>query len=517
MLREEGIVRIYDIFFDYDVLPRTDAFFRKIIQAPGVPARDVERRVPRASAASTSASARRRSASAAVARCSASPTRRRADLHVVARRLVDRHERRRARARGKQAARSIRTPTSTRRRRSCSTPSAAAARAAVLICGGGSPKNFMLQTEPQIQEVLGIDEKGHDYFLQITDARPDTGGLSGATPADGTGRGANRADARGSNRPVGRGGYGADGRDVASADGRDPLPNAVVCYADATIALPLLTAYALARREPREPERLSADAARCSSGSARSTRGRCAMRQSATRRATAKATRSPSIATAERRRWMRIAVTGSTGLVGTALLRELRGAGHAVTRVVRRPPKDDTPHILWDPAAGRIDAAGLEGHDAVVHLAGESVAGLWTRRKRAAIHDSRVDGTRLLAETLADLNARRNIDLGFRDRLLRRLRPRADRRDLAARPGLPRPDRNGLGGGDRARGACRDPRGPPALRAHPRPRGWAPPSSCSPPSSSGSAPGSAMAASACRGSPWTTPSARSSTSSPMTR
>ena len=50
--------------------------------------------------------------------------------------------------------------------------------------GGGSPKNFMLQTEPQIQEVLGIDERGHDYFLQMTDARPDTGGLSGATPAE---------------------------------------------------------------------------------------------------------------------------------------------------------------------------------------------------------------------------------------------------------------------------------------------------------------------------------------------
>src|SRR6266568_4630022 len=57
-------------------------------------------------------------------------------------------------------------------------------KSAVMILGGGSPKNFMLQTEPQIQEVLGIDEKGHDYFLQITDARPDTGGLSGATPAE---------------------------------------------------------------------------------------------------------------------------------------------------------------------------------------------------------------------------------------------------------------------------------------------------------------------------------------------
>ena len=54
----------------------------------------------------------------------------------------------------------------------------------VLILGGGSPKNFILQTEPQIQEVLGLAESGHDYFLQITDARPDTGGLSGATPAE---------------------------------------------------------------------------------------------------------------------------------------------------------------------------------------------------------------------------------------------------------------------------------------------------------------------------------------------
>ena len=57
-------------------------------------------------------------------------------------------------------------------------------RTAVWILGGGSPKNFMLQTEPQIQEVLGLEEAGHDYFLQITDARPDTGGLSGATPSE---------------------------------------------------------------------------------------------------------------------------------------------------------------------------------------------------------------------------------------------------------------------------------------------------------------------------------------------
>jgi len=99
----------------------------------------------------------------------------------------------------------------------------------VLIVGGGSPKNFVLQTEPQIQEVLGIEEKGHDYFLQITDARPDTGGLSGATPSE-----------------------------AVSWGKLDPeqLPNAVVTYADGTIALPILTSYALAKREPRPLRRL---------------------------------------------------------------------------------------------------------------------------------------------------------------------------------------------------------------------------------------------------------------------
>src|SRR5260370_29115421 len=61
---------------------------------------------------------------------------------------------------------------------------ASGGKSGILIIGGGSPKNFVLQTEPQIQEVLGISETGHDYFLQITDARPDTGGLSGATPAE---------------------------------------------------------------------------------------------------------------------------------------------------------------------------------------------------------------------------------------------------------------------------------------------------------------------------------------------
>src|SRR5438094_5466446 len=102
-------------------------------------------------------------------------------------------------------------------------------KSSVFILGGGSPKNFMLQTKPQIQEVMGIPEKGHDYFLQCTDARPDTGGLSGATPAEAVSWG--KVDP-------------------------DTLPDCVVCYADSTIALPLLTAYCLSRVKPRRLKRL---------------------------------------------------------------------------------------------------------------------------------------------------------------------------------------------------------------------------------------------------------------------
>jgi deoxyhypusine synthase len=99
----------------------------------------------------------------------------------------------------------------------------------VVLWGGGSPKNFMLQTEPQIQEVLRIKEYGQDYFFQITDARPDTGGLSGATPSE-----------------------------AVSWGKVDPnhLPDAVVCYTDTTIAMPLFTHYALARHKPRPLRRL---------------------------------------------------------------------------------------------------------------------------------------------------------------------------------------------------------------------------------------------------------------------
>ena len=85
----------------------------------------------------------------------------------------------------------------------------------MFILGGGSPKNFMLQTEPQIQEVLGIAEKGHDYFLQCTDARPDTGGLSGATPVGG-----GQLGQGGPGQPAGlRGGLRGFDRGAAAVDG----------------------------------------------------------------------------------------------------------------------------------------------------------------------------------------------------------------------------------------------------------------------------------------------------------
>ena len=102
-------------------------------------------------------------------------------------------------------------------------------KSAVIILGGGSPKNYVLQTEPHLQEILGIQDDGHDYFIQITDARPDTGGLSGATPSE------------------------------AVTWGKiDPerLPDSVVCYCDATIALPILAAYVLDRTPSRELKRL---------------------------------------------------------------------------------------------------------------------------------------------------------------------------------------------------------------------------------------------------------------------
>jgi deoxyhypusine synthase len=227
VLRREGVVRIYDIFFDYNVLLSTDAFFRQII------------------------------ASAEFQHSMSS-----AEFHYLCGKYV--RERERVLGGGQKSllgaayAHGVPIYTSSPGDSSIGMNIAAMAlggnqlsidvardvnetaaivlgakrsggKSAVFILGGGSPKNFMLQTEPQIQEVLGIDEKGHDYFLQITDARPDTGGLSGATPGEAVSWG--KVDP-------------------------DRLPDAVVCYVDSTIALPLITAYALAKHPTRPLKRL---------------------------------------------------------------------------------------------------------------------------------------------------------------------------------------------------------------------------------------------------------------------
>jgi len=101
---------------------------------------------------------------------------------------------------------------------------------------------------------------------------------------------------------------------------------------------------------------------------------------------------------------MRIVISGSSGLIGSALVVALSERGHEIARLVRRRQDADSSTAYWDPAAGAIEISRLEGADAVVHLAGESIAtGRWSADKKRRIRDSRVDGTRLLSEALADL------------------------------------------------------------------------------------------------------------------
>src|SRR3954465_469124 len=226
-LRDHGVVRIYDIFFDYSVLLSTDKFVREVSARPefqrpmstaeyhyllGGYLRERERALGLA----------RRSVLAAahelaVPIYTSSPGDSSIGMNVAEQALAGSQLRFDVSADVNETASIVLEAKRT------------GGKSGVLIVGGGSPKNFMLQTEPQIQEVLGIDERGHDYFLQITDARPDTGGLSGATPAE--------AVSWGKIDP-------------------DRLPDAVVCYMDNTIALPLLTAYAHARHKPRKLKRL---------------------------------------------------------------------------------------------------------------------------------------------------------------------------------------------------------------------------------------------------------------------
>jgi uncharacterized protein (TIGR01777 family) len=101
---------------------------------------------------------------------------------------------------------------------------------------------------------------------------------------------------------------------------------------------------------------------------------------------------------------MKILVSGSSGLIGRALVPFLTTGGHEVIRLVRKGGERTPDSVSWDPDAGTIDAAGLEGLDAVVHLAGENIAGRWSEQKKARIYRSRVDGTRTLVDALTTLS-----------------------------------------------------------------------------------------------------------------
>jgi uncharacterized protein len=100
---------------------------------------------------------------------------------------------------------------------------------------------------------------------------------------------------------------------------------------------------------------------------------------------------------------MNILVTGASGLIGSALVSVLGAAGHDVIRLVRTQPKPGEKAAHWDPLAGAIDVSGLQGVEAVVHLAGENIAERWTAAKKAKIRDSRVKGTQVLCEALTGL------------------------------------------------------------------------------------------------------------------
>ncbi len=226
-LRAAGIVRIYDIFFDYDVLLSTDAYIRE------VSARDEFQR-PMSTAEYhylLGGYVREREKALGLSRRSVLSVAHDCAVPIYTSSPGDSSI-------GMNVAEQALTGSQLRFDVSADVNETSAivfhakthdGMSGVLLIGGGSPKNFVLQTEPQIQEVLGISEKGHDYYLQITDARPDTGGLSGATPAEAVSWG--KVDP-------------------------DQLPGTVVCYCDNSVAFPLLAAYALARHEPRPLKRL---------------------------------------------------------------------------------------------------------------------------------------------------------------------------------------------------------------------------------------------------------------------
>jgi len=109
---------------------------------------------------------------------------------------------------------------------------------------------------------------------------------------------------------------------------------------------------------------------------------------------------------------MRVLMTGATGLIGSALSDFLKTEGHEVTGLTRREPKPGEALIQWNPATRSIDRSRLEGYDAAVYLAGESIARRWTEDARRRIRESRVEGTRFFCETLAALEQPPRVFLG---------------------------------------------------------------------------------------------------------
>lgn len=106
---------------------------------------------------------------------------------------------------------------------------------------------------------------------------------------------------------------------------------------------------------------------------------------------------------------MRILISGASGLIGRALAEGLRAAGHTVQTLVRRKSDESQGEIAWDPEAGVLDSSRLEGVEVVVHLAGKPIDGRWTEATKQAILDSRVRGTRLLAQAAAQLRTRPQV------------------------------------------------------------------------------------------------------------
>ena len=226
-LRRDGVIRIYDVLFDYDVLLDTDAFVRHVIQGEEFQrtmgsdefhyllGKYVAEREKKLGIKETSVLSAAYQYGVPV--FTSSPGDSSIGMNIAAMAL-----------RGSKLLIDVNRDVNQTAAIVYGAKSSGAT-SSVFILGGGSPKNFILQTEPQIQEVMGIEERGHDYFLQCTDARPDTGGLSGATPGE-----------------------------AVSWGKIDPenLPDCVVCYADSTITLPLITAYALSKASPRKCKRL---------------------------------------------------------------------------------------------------------------------------------------------------------------------------------------------------------------------------------------------------------------------